>query len=232
MKAETESQKRSHKQKEAPFVELVTGDLVSSQIKVPAHEFTGASLIEAAKLDPAPDLVLLALLTSGGIETIRASEIINVAAVQRIYVGRGDRTWRFTLNNESMEWASETISETVLRHFVGGDDDVEIVIRQNPDEETVLEQGTSVSLDGSSIETFHSRRVTREITVYYNNDPFEGVARVYGVGELRTLFAVPEGFVFEVIRGDGEFVELNPNQHIRLKDGMQFVSHAPYGVSS
>lgn len=70
------------------------------------------------------------------------------------------------------------------------------------------------------------------VTVYYGDKPFDLEHRVYTTEELRIEFSVPDGYVFEVIVGDGEFRELKPNKNVTPHEGMEFVSHAPVGQSS
>ena len=85
-------------------------------------------------------------------------------------------------------------------------------------------------LDARGVE--HLRSGKRHVTVTYNHTPFELERRVYTTEELRAMFLVENGYILDLIAPNGEFRELKPNAKLKVRDGMEFVSHAPCGQSS
>lgn len=70
------------------------------------------------------------------------------------------------------------------------------------------------------------------VTVTYKQQSFDLEKRDWTTEELSEKFGVPAGYKLDLIDKKGEFVELKPGESLKLKDGMEFTSHAPRGQSS
>ena len=76
------------------------------------------------------------------------------------------------------------------------------------------------------------RPAPHAVTVTYNHKPFELERRGYKTDELFAVFSVPEGYKLDLVRPNGEFVELKPGETTQVHEGTEFVSHPPHGKSS
>lgn len=70
------------------------------------------------------------------------------------------------------------------------------------------------------------------VTVTYKETSFTLEKRDWTTEELIEKFQVPVGYKLDLIDKHGEFIEQKPGASIKLKDGMEFTSHAPRGQSS
>jgi hypothetical protein len=70
------------------------------------------------------------------------------------------------------------------------------------------------------------------ITVQYNGNSFQLAKDTYTTEELMGAFSVESGYVLDLIQDDGEFRQLQPGENIKIKKGLQFISHVPTGGSA
>ncbi|HEX7888501.1 MAG TPA: hypothetical protein VF522_04000 [Ramlibacter sp.] len=72
----------------------------------------------------------------------------------------------------------------------------------------------------------------KTVTVYYAGTPLELEKERYTTEQLRAVFQVEQGYVLDLIAGNGDFVELKPGEEVKVREDMRFVSHPPCGQSS
>ena len=72
----------------------------------------------------------------------------------------------------------------------------------------------------------------RTIEVFYGDTAYDLKPGSYSGSELATIFAVPAGYVLDLVNDDNVFQDVSPTQRLVLRDGMKFASHPPVGRSS
>jgi hypothetical protein len=146
---------------------------------------------------------------------------------------KGDRTFRLMIDGLRIEWPREKVTGETIRKLARRDESYEVYQDFDDAPDVQIDEDDTVSLDGKGLERFKTKPAKKLVTVYYNDDQkFELERRVYTTEELREVFAVPTGYVLQLVTKDCEFVELKPGGKLAIKEGMKFVSHAPCGHSS
>jgi hypothetical protein len=192
---------------------------------------TGRQLLKLIKKDPR-NHVIYQLLPDHEMEQLRPDETTDLRerGVEEFLTFKTDRLFRFELNGHGLEWGAPRINGRTLKKLADVDPEEYVVwqeIEGRPDR--LIEDREMVDLSAEGVEVFKTRKTL--ITVYYNQKPEEIEKGTYTTEQLRDIFKVEAGYVFEIII-DGEFIELKPGQPIKVKKGMQFLSHAPRGESS
>lgn len=78
---------------------------------------TGKQILDAAQKHPAREYLLYQLLTSGALEELRPEETTDLrqAGVEKFLAFRGDRSFRFELNDQATDWGTQWISGRTLK---------------------------------------------------------------------------------------------------------------------
>lgn len=196
-------------------------------------EITAAQIAEAVGAHPVTQFRILQQLTSGEIETKRPTELTNLreAGIERLFVIRADRTYDFTIDGLSLEWPLAEITGAHLRVLARATDRQDIV-RVTAEGFKAVAEGDVVSFEGAETEEFRLVKRKQTVTIFYREDPFVVERRRWSTEELMALFEVKAGYKLDLIRPDGEFKEMKPNETIEVRDGMEFTSHVPSGQSS
>ncbi len=194
---------------------------------------TAAQVAERFGAHPIADFKILQLLPGGEIETMRPTETADLRedGRERFFVVRSDRTFSFTVDGLSMEWALPTIPGAHLRMLAHADDRHDLV-RVTPTGFVPVEDEDTVSLAGAEAEEFRLVKAAMTVTVRYRETAFELERRAWTTEELIERFGVQAGHKLDLIKTDGEFKELKPGTKLKLREGMEFTSHVPIGQSS
>lgn len=203
-------------------------------VEIPDQKVTGAQIVQAAGKHPVDEFTVLQHLTNHELESVRPSELIDLATkgVERFFVIAGAESYRFTVDGLSMEWPRTSILGEHVKFLAGASVDMELLLDRADTPDLVIEDDESVQLDDKGVERLRTRKGPKMVTVIYNHDPREIERGIYTTEQLMALFGVQNGYVLDLIQPDGEFKELKPGQKIRVKNGMEFGSHAPCGQSS
>ncbi|MBA3904568.1 MAG: hypothetical protein C0522_13015, partial [Rhodocyclaceae bacterium] len=116
--------------------------------------------------------------------------------------------------------------------FLAKVEDGRVLVLDNEDGDVVLDDDDQVDLAGKGVERLMLRNPPKTVTVYYKEAPFELERGVYTTEQLIAVFSAPAGYLLDLIERDGEFRELKPGEHIKIREGMEFSSHPPAGHSS
>jgi hypothetical protein len=195
---------------------------------------TGRQIAEAAGHRPADAAIVLQQLPSGAMEELRLDETVSLRArsIERFFVIVGDRTYRFFLDGHRIEWPREDVSAALLLQLAGRGSDHEILQEIDSQLDKLLAEDDVVSLAASATERFKTRRAPKTVTVYYNDHPVQIERGKYTTEQLLAFFQVEPGYILDLIRHGGEFVELKPGEVLQVREGQKFISHAPCGQSS
>ena len=121
-----------------------------------ALEPTGKDILSSAGRPTTPEQIVLQLLYSGGMESIRLDERINLTLGNKFVVSSGDRIYRFTINGKPYEWPHRFISGELLRTLAGNHPQTEIELI-DPHGAVVVAFNERVDLTLPGVETFVSR---------------------------------------------------------------------------
>jgi hypothetical protein len=189
-------------------------------------------ILTVAGFLPADDHVLIQLLQHGSRSLGLDEEVdLRKPGTERFDAFVSDRIFNFTVDERGYEWGAPTITEVKLRALADVPDDKVLMLERadEPPRELMPEDLLDLAARG----TEHLRTIVAHVTVIYNQtQKFELKREIYTASELMTIFRVPSGYVLDLVKDDGEFDELNPDRRVHVKNGMEFISHAPCGHSS
>lgn len=191
----------------------------------------GRKVLHKAGLDPASDHVLIQLLRPGSVSRGLDEDIdLSKPGHYEFRAFAFDRILNFTVAGRGYEWGAAKISVADLYDMTGVDRHKLFILEREEEPDEILEDGDELDLDARGVE--HVRTGKRHVTVTYNHNPFELERRLYTTEELLAAFAVTSGYVLDLISPTGEFRVLKPGAKLKVRNGMEFVSHAPSGQSS
>ncbi|WP_445288666.1 multiubiquitin domain-containing protein [Variovorax atrisoli] len=194
---------------------------------------TGNQISEAAGFRSSDEIIILQQLPNGGIESIRAEEVVDLGApgAERFFVMPADSTYRFIVDGLKLEWPRSSLSGKAIRLLALKGESFEVVQEHEDVPDRTVAEDEVVTLAGAGTERFKTRPISKNVTVYYGEAPYVLPAGNYTTEQLISLFAVEPGYLFDLIE-QGKLVELKPGESIKLKNGMRFTSHPPRGQSS
>lgn len=229
-----------HHQEQNPAGESSKGHIVvldeffaERQLNLHDKKVTGSQIAEAADYRSSDAVVVLQQLSTGAMESIRAEELVDLAApgIERFFVMQADRTYRIIVDGLKLEWPRSSLSGKTIRKLALKGEDFEVVQELEDVADRTLEEDEVVTLTGEGIERFKTRPIAKAVTVYYGEDPYVLPKGTYTTEQLIVQFAVDAGYLLDLIE-NGKLVELKPGEKIKLKNGMRFTSHPPRGQSS
>lgn len=193
----------------------------------------GRQLLQLAGFTPPSDHVLIQISRPGS-KVVGLDENVDLGARgdEEFHAFRSDRSFNFTADELGYAWGSASIVEPDLRRLLGVAADKVIVLEREDEPDEIIEPGSEINLAKKGTE--HFRTAKRTVTVYYPDDEhsFELERRVYTGAELSTIFEVPNDYKLDLIKPNGDFDEIKPNERVKVREGMHFVSHPPHGHSS
>jgi hypothetical protein len=190
----------------------------------------GRQLLQAAGFTPASDHVLIQILEPGS-KPVGLDEEVDLAAPGRenFRAFLTDRLFTFTIDEVGYDWGAALISEEDLRAISGTPAGKELVLDRAGGADEVIPPGGSVDLGESGTEHIYSEKPL--ITVFYRDDPKEIERGRYTGAELAKLLGAPDGYILDLVL-EGDFREIKPDETLKVREGMHFVSHPPCGHSS
>lgn len=214
-------------------VELGDETFVFRHVRFDDRKVVGAQIAEAAGAHPIEAFVILRHLRSGELESIRPTELVDLAedGVERFFVTRGDDLHRFFVEGLSMEWPKAKLAAKHIK-FLAKAEAHQMLVLATEDGDVVLEDDDLVDLAARGVERLMLRHPPKTVTVYYKEKPYELERGVHTTEQLIDVFKPPAGYLLDLIERDGEFRELKPGEHIKVREGMEFSSHPPVGHSS
>lgn len=214
-------------------VELGDETFQFRRVRFDDRKVVGAQIVEAAGAHPIEEFVILRHLRSGELESIRPTEVVDLGeqGVERFFVTRGDDLHRFTVEGLSMEWPKAKLAAKHIR-FLAKAGDGQVLVLDTADGDVFLEDDDKVDLANKGVERLMLRHLPNTVTVYYKENFFELKRGIYTTEQLIATFSAPAGYLLDLIERDGEFSELKPGEHIKVREGMEFSSHPPVGHSS
>lgn len=233
--AEDEPGNRAHApETQAREIHLIyDNEFVPRTASVHVAHLTGAEILGVAGRPITAEQIVLQVLHAGGFESIRLDERADLAAGTKFIFATGDRSYRFFLNGRQFEWPCEEVSAALLLQLAGKAEDHDVLQELDGSPlDKLLAHDEVVSLAIRATEQFKTRPAPKTLTVYYNDNPVQIEWGHYTTEQLLALFQVEPGYILDLIRENGDFVELKPGDTLRVHQGQKFISHAPCGQSS
>lgn len=181
---------------------------------------------------PADDHILIQILQHGT-RAVGLDEEVDLRhrGTEHFEAFASDRVFDFTIDERGYAWGAPLISEPRLRSLAAVPEDKALVLERSDEPPRVLKPEDRLDLAARGVE--HLLTLNRFVTVTYNHDhKFELERRAYSGAELKREFSVPAGYVLDLVKENGDFEELKDDAIVHVRDGMEFISHAPCGKSS
>lgn len=190
----------------------------------------GRQILALADLDPADEHVLIELRhhetrSIGNDEPVELQE----DGTKSFKAFRNDRTYRFTIDGRSYEWGASRIDEPTLREIAEIKGDQILVLEREDEEDQELGPDDFLDLDEPGTEHIHTK--SRLVTVYLDSEPRQVPCGTYTADELVGLLGAEPGYRLNLLK-KGKLVLLEPDEKVKLKDEMQFISQLPAGGAS
>lgn len=141
----------------ARTVLIADENLVFREVQVSNHSPTGEQIVVASTEHVFSDTVLLQLLPSGELESIRFAECPSLEVSNKFLIARSDRTYFFTLDGARIEWPYRQISGHIIRVLGRVGDERDVVLTLRPGQHQVLENQNIVDLDSPGIEVMTTK---------------------------------------------------------------------------
>ncbi len=197
----------------------------------PDRHQTARDLLRIGGLNPASDYVLIQLLRPGS---------VLVGLDQEVDLGKhGQLEYRaflsgevfpFTADEVGYVWGAESISESDLRDITGAPKGMVFVLAREDEPDEMIEPGESLDLAARGTE--HIRIEKWLVTLFYGDDSFELARGTYTGAQLAEIFGVLTGYELDLIKKNGKFDPIAPDDTVKINEGMHFASHPPSGQSS
>jgi hypothetical protein len=143
----------------------------------------GAQILMAAGISDQQNTVLLQLLPSGDMESIRPAEKPNIKLGLEFIAAEGDRAFFFTVDDARLEWPVRHISGGVIRKLARVPDDRELVQEHEDGSSRAIVSVDMVDLGKQGVERFVTRERHWKLRV-------QGVTLTYSVPEVKVADAM------------------------------------------
>lgn len=134
-----------------PTLHIADDNLNYRDVYVAHSSPTGAQILAAAGA-PDQQALLLQVLPSGDLESIRPTEAPNLNSSLKFIVSEGDRTFFFTVDTARLEWPSRHISAAAIRKLANVPDDRDLLWEPQSGESVSLEPTDMIDLGKAGVE--------------------------------------------------------------------------------
>jgi hypothetical protein len=184
----------------------------------------GRQILTAADCEPADDFILIQVLHHET-RSIALEQVVQLGIQNKFVAFRGDRLYRFTINDRGFDWGDNTITETQLRAIYDlPESEIFVLGTFDGDEITIL------NLDHAGTE--HVYTAKRLLTVFYCDEPRQVPRGIYTTEQLIQLFAVDAGYLLNVIDVNGQIRTLKQGDRVKLHEGQKFFKQVSHGASA
>ena len=141
------------------IVEVAGTDLEFRPLVIADKTLTGRQLLAAFGATPIEEFIVIQWLPSGDFEELRPDEVFETRqdTPARFLIAKTDRVYRLILNDRSVLWPEERISERALRNIGRIDKNAALYLERTdtPDEE--IKPDSVILLEPSGVEKVYSR---------------------------------------------------------------------------
>lgn len=149
----------SHPAAHTNIVDVAGTDLIFRGVAVTDRTPTARQVLAAMNLAPHNDYVVLQWLPGGDIEEVRPEELVDMtdATIPKLIIAKADRTYRLVLNDHSLEWPDDKISEDALRTLGAIEDSLQIYLSRDEEADLLIGSGDKVNLRADGVETLYAK---------------------------------------------------------------------------
>ncbi len=192
---------------------------------------TGRQILAAAGAHPAGDFLVFQVLREGALEVVHPEEAVDLrsAGAEKFLVFRGDRSFRFFLDERAFDWGTSHISgRTIKRLAAVPSETTDVWLDAAGGYDRVIDDKEMVDLAQPGTERFITRPI--RITIKVNSRNREVDHRVLDYWEVVKL-AYPEAVCSDQVIYSIDYASgprQNPNgslvegQSVTVKEGMKF----------
>lgn len=162
-------------------------DLAFRPVPVTDRTPTARQVLAALGVAPHNEYVVLQWLPGGDIEEVRPEKLIDMsdATTPKLIIAKADRTFRFVLNDHSLEWPTGQISEEALRMLGAIPPDHQIYLARENEADHLVSPGQSVNFRAEGVETLYSKSTEWKLKV-------QGVTIESSVSKIRVRDAIEQ----------------------------------------
>ncbi len=207
-------------------------------VEIPDQKVTGTQIAQAAGKHPVEDDVVLQRLKTGELETLRPTELVDLAqrGVERFFVIKGANLYRFFVNGLSLEWPLPTITGEHIRALAGISEEHELLLEREDTADDVIDDDQLVDLSARGVERFKTRPAKDHIIIFVDGEPFRPPSRVMTPNEIIVQAErknPAENYLVQITHGTRISYKDKGYIPIKLRNGMKFqiVAIAPTPVS-
>ena len=142
-------------------------DLVFRPLVLDDDTPTGRQVLAACGMSPHDQYVVLQWLCSGDLEEIRLEERVRIEGEDpvRLVVAEADRTYRFMLNDRSMEWPEPVIGEAALRALGRTPSSETLFVRRDDEPDRPIDAKSPLNMDERGTEEVYARETGWKLDV-------------------------------------------------------------------
>lgn len=196
-------------------------------VEIADRKVTGAQITQAAGQHPVEDYIVLQHLKNRELESLRPSELIDLAAkgAERFFVIKGADLHRFFVDGLSMEWPLATISGAHILELAGAGEDMDLIFEREDTADEVIDDDRMVALDEPGAEHFKTRKAVKQITIWVDGEPYVPPTRKMTPNEIISQAAgknPAENYLVRITGHENVSYKDKGDLPIRLRDGMKF----------
>ncbi len=203
------------------------------------RKVTGAQISLAADGHPAEEFVVLQQLRSGELETLRPTELTDLAerGVEHFFVIRGDHTQRFVVDGLSMEWPRDTVTGLTIKRLAHKDEgDFELILERENTPDEIIEDDQEVRIGDPGVERFKIRPVKLPIIIFVDGEPYSAPQPRMTPNEIIRKAAEKDPathYLVQITQDGRTSYQGEGDVPIKLRRGMKFqvISTGPTPVS-
>jgi len=172
MNMNAEPNNQEHQDKEKFLVQISDESFNFRNVYFNDPKVTGLQVAMEVGVHPVEDFVILQWLKSLELETIRPSELIDLNSHTKIFIIKGDRTYRFVVDGLNLEWPLARISGLTIKRLLEKDkENADLILERENIPDQIIEDDENVQLSEQGVE--HFKIVPLKISIIVNGRPRE-----------------------------------------------------------
>lgn len=196
------------------------------QVRFDDRKVTGAQIAQAAGAHPVEDFVILQQLPTLELETIRPTELVDLAKPTRFFVVRGSGTDRFVVDGLNLEWPIKTVTGRTVKRLIGKDDeDVDLLLELDDAPDRIVEDDDEVRIGKAGVEQFKTRPAKGPLLIEVDGEPYEAPRRVMTPNEIirgATTKDPATHYLVQITKRERISYKDKGDEPIRLRKGLKF----------
>lgn len=195
---------------------------------------TGRDIIDLAGLHPIEEHLVLQILPSGDLETLRLNETVDlrIAGIEQFIIARSDRTYRLHLVDDEVEWPVALINGLTLKRLgKQNPDEVAVFLARADHADEEIDSNEYVDLAQPGVERFYFRPVEQTVSIFVNKRPVKienGNRTGFEIKQAAIAQGVPikPDFVLSLHKEGGQTKIIGDADRVKVHEGQRFTAVA------